>query len=296
MSTMPGDLVMPTKFGKLRAMSLDPDDSRPPYVQVASQLRAAILTGKYPPGSRLPSGNELAETYGVARQTVQQALRPLREEGLIVGRQGSGTFVRSRTERPVELRPHVERAFAATDVTIDFAGFSGETLASAMLEPLDKIRAGRLTPQSISVRVLIPDYARPWSFPCRVEDLADSPAFRTRMGKIADRSLAGIAHSIEELGTLGLVPRTSIAIRTHGATPLFKVYILNGDETFLGLYPITQTTIPTKGGDEQIWDLGGKDTPLFHHDTGDPAGAEHVQQYQAWFDAMWTSVARDHDL
>lgn len=116
------------------------------------------------------------------------------------------------------------------------------------------------------------------------------------MGKIADRSLSGIAHSIEELGTLGLVPRTSIAIRTHGATPLFKTYILNGEEIFLGLYPITQTPIPAKSGDELIWDLGGKDVMLFHYDMSDAHGVEHVNQYRAWFDAIWSSIARDHDL
>src|SRR4051794_38221054 len=79
-------------------MSLDPDDPRPPYQQVANALRAAILTRKFQAGEKLPSQNELAERYGVARMTVQQALRLLREDGLIVSRQGSGVFVRERTE------------------------------------------------------------------------------------------------------------------------------------------------------------------------------------------------------
>src|SRR4029453_9424116 len=126
-----------------QGMSLDPDDPRPPYQQVASALRAAILTKKLGPGDRLPSGNELAKRYGVARMTVQQAFRLLRDEGLIVPRQGSGVFVRERTERPVGLRPHLERAFDDDKVTIDFAGFSGETLYGALGEPLDKVRAGR---------------------------------------------------------------------------------------------------------------------------------------------------------
>lgn len=81
-------------------MTLDPDDPRPPYQQVAQALRAAILTRKFEPGDKLPSLNELPEQYSVARMTVQQAMRLLREEGLIVSRQGSGVFVRERTERP----------------------------------------------------------------------------------------------------------------------------------------------------------------------------------------------------
>lgn len=70
-----------------------------------------------------------------------------------------------RIERPVGLRPHIERAFEQDAVTIDFAGFSGETLAGALGEPLDKVRSGELTPSSIRVRVLVPDTGRPWAFP-----------------------------------------------------------------------------------------------------------------------------------
>src|SRR4051812_50156531 len=97
--------------------------------------------------------------------TVQNAIRELRDEGLIVSRQGSGVFVRARTERPVGLRPHVERAFEASDVRIDFAGFSGETLHGMLQEPLDKIRTGLLTPDSIRVRMLLPDMTGPMAIP-----------------------------------------------------------------------------------------------------------------------------------
>src|SRR6266545_5456095 len=161
-------------------MSLDPDDPRPPYVQIANALRAAILTKTLAPGEQLPSGSTLAKRYGVARMTVQQAFRVLRDEGLVVSRQGSGVFVRERTERPVGLRPHVERAFDRAEVSIDFAGFSGETLHGALQEPLDKIRVGRLTPKRISIRSLIADTSVPWALPCRVDDLADDPDFRER--------------------------------------------------------------------------------------------------------------------
>src|SRR3954451_2023272 len=113
---------------RLSRVALDPDDPRAPYVQVASALRAAILTKKLQPGDKLPSGNQLAERYGVARMTVQTAIRVLREEGLVVSRQGSGVFVRERTARPFALRPVVERAFQHSNVTVDFFGFTAQTL------------------------------------------------------------------------------------------------------------------------------------------------------------------------
>jgi DNA-binding transcriptional MocR family regulator len=76
------------------------------------------------PRREAASQHELVDRFGVARETIKAALRKLQDERLIVTQQGSGTYVRANTERPVGLRPHVERAFEATHVTIDFAGFS----------------------------------------------------------------------------------------------------------------------------------------------------------------------------
>lgn len=72
-----------------------------PSRQIAADLREAIRSGEYRPGHQLPSGRVLAERYDVARQTVQSAMGLLRAEGLIVGQQGAGWFVR---ERPALMR------------------------------------------------------------------------------------------------------------------------------------------------------------------------------------------------
>jgi len=278
-------------------MSLDPDDPRPPYIQVAHALRAAILTRRFAPGEKLPSGAELAKHYGVARMTVQQAMRLLRDEGLIFSRQGSGVFVRGRTERPSGLRPHVEQAFQAAQVTIDFAGFSGETLHGAIQEPLDKIRIGRLSPDSIKVRALVPDPAVPWDLPCRVEDLADDPAFRARARRITERHTQAIVDSVQELGDLGLVKEADAEVRVHRAAPLFKLYLLNGREAFFGFYPVREHTLTITGERHEVYDLMGKDAVLFHHAaTDDPESmaSQYVAQAQAWFDSIWRTVAREY--
>jgi DNA-binding transcriptional regulator YhcF (GntR family) len=276
-------------------MALDPDDPRPPYQQVANALRAAILTRKLAPGEKLPSGNELARRYGVARMTVQQALRILRDEGLIVSRQGSGVFVRERTTRAVALRPHVERAFEQPKVSIDFVGFSGETLHGVMQEPLDKIRLGQLLPEAISIRILVPDTREPWAFPCRVQDLADEPAFRDRADQISRRHTDSIVESVRELSDLGLVKAASAEVRVHGGTASFKLYIINGSEAFFGFYPVTEHTVSLHGEPVPMYDLMGKDVTLFHHEAGeDPssAGGQFVAQAQGWFDSMWSTVSR----
>ena len=276
-------------------MTLDPDDPRPPYQQVANALRAAILTRKFAPGDKLPSGSELAQRYGVARMTVQQAVRLLREEGLVVSRQGSGIYVRERITRAVALRPHVERAFEQPKVSIDFSGFSGETLHGVLQEPLDKIRVGQLVPESITIRILVPDTNLPWGVPCRVDDLADEPAFRERHQHIMQRHTEAITESVGELADLGLVRSATAQVRIYGTVPLFKLYILNGTEAFFGFYPISKHTVTLDGQPVPMYDLMGKDTTLFHYAIDDDSASmasQYVEQARAWFDAAWYTVGR----
>lgn len=277
-------------------MDLDPDDPRPPYLQIASVLRAAILTRKFSPGERLPSGKELAERYGVARMTVQQALRILREEGLVISRQGSGVFVRQRIERPIGLRPHVERAFTRTDVSIDFSGFSGETLHGALQEPLDKVRHGRLTPATIRIRILLLDTTAPITLPCRTDGLADDPDFRARATGISQRHTQAIADSVHELADLGVLEQGQVHVRTHRTPPLFKLYLLNGSEAFFGFYPVREHTVRLGDEEHGIYDLMGKDAALFHHEASEDSeatGTRYVAEATAWFESLWTTVSRD---
>lgn len=79
---------------------IDPADKRPPNVQIAASIRAAILTGELEPGSQLPAGHELADQFGVSRMTVQHALRKLGEEGFVDSRAGSGVYVRDQARLP----------------------------------------------------------------------------------------------------------------------------------------------------------------------------------------------------
>jgi DNA-binding GntR family transcriptional regulator len=70
---------------------------RPAYHQIADALREQMRDGTYPPGAKLPSESELRQRWGVASKTVRAALDQLRAEGLVVGRQGVGSFVREQT-------------------------------------------------------------------------------------------------------------------------------------------------------------------------------------------------------
>ncbi len=64
------------------------------YHQIADELREQIRTGVLAPGDPLPSTTRLAEQYDVSLGMVKMAVGVLRTEGLVVGQQGKGVFVR----------------------------------------------------------------------------------------------------------------------------------------------------------------------------------------------------------
>ncbi len=277
-------------------MTLDPDDPRGRLEQLISTLRAAILTGVYAPGERLPTGLQMEKIYGMSRQTISKAIKVLQEEGLVISRQGSGTWVRAASARPVGLRPQLESAFEADTVQIDFAGFSGETLHGALIEPLDKIRHGRYAPKRIEIRAIVPDTRDPWSLPSNVEDLSDNPAFRARAQSIITRHSLALVEAVDELQSLGLVPEATAEVRVIRSVQLFKLYVINRSELFFGFYPIRARSISLNGHDQQIYDLMGKDATMFHHqaDTegdGTDTASLYVKEALTWFESVWTTIA-----
>lgn len=72
---------------------LEKKSQSPLYQQLMLHLKNDISAGVYPAGARIPSEQLLCETYGVSRVTVRKAILDLVQEGLLVRRQGKGTFV-----------------------------------------------------------------------------------------------------------------------------------------------------------------------------------------------------------
>lgn len=70
------------------------------YARVAQALIEEISRGQYAVGTRLPTEADLERRFGVSRHTVRQAIRRLRELGLVTARAGVGTTVTSREVAP----------------------------------------------------------------------------------------------------------------------------------------------------------------------------------------------------
>lgn len=100
-------------------------DTAPLYLQVARHVENKINNGDYPVGSLLPTEKELAETLGVSRQTVRQAIGILRNKGRLSARKGVGTrveagFTPERSRFIAQSRSELFEIAAETEFVITF--------------------------------------------------------------------------------------------------------------------------------------------------------------------------------
>ena len=89
------------------------------YAAVAAELEAEILSGRRPVGAMLPTEGELCRAYGVSRSTVREALRRLRDMGLVCAAHGIGTKI-------VSDQPRGDYVLAARSVA-ELMGYAGQT-------------------------------------------------------------------------------------------------------------------------------------------------------------------------
>ena len=95
--TLQGENVLPTLSQVLP--KLDESSAQPLYQQLQRSLRDAIEKGVIAPDDALPPERDLAEMLGVSRITVRKAIDELVDDGLLVRKQGSGTYVSNRVEK-----------------------------------------------------------------------------------------------------------------------------------------------------------------------------------------------------
>lgn len=100
--------------------SIDPGDELPVGLQLSWRLKALIRTGRLAEGDQLPSFRRLAEWAGVNVNTVRGVYAGLEEDGLVVSRQGQGTFVADGVESHPEVEQIATEALrSAHDAGID---------------------------------------------------------------------------------------------------------------------------------------------------------------------------------
>lgn len=105
---------------------------RPAYLQIVDELRAQIRAGSLAPGTALPSIAQLGERFDVSASVVKAAISVLRTEGVVIGQQGKGVFVR---QAPAETPEP-----AASDATAEILDQLGQ-MRQSLKELGDRIAA-----------------------------------------------------------------------------------------------------------------------------------------------------------
>jgi GntR family transcriptional regulator len=117
-------------------------DARPMYLQLIDQIRRRIAVGDWPAGFELPSIRALAADVRVSVITVKRAYLELEREGIIVTRQGKGSFVADgadlgRRLQQQELNEHL----AAAANLAHLLGLSHREVAERLRSARDRIEA-----------------------------------------------------------------------------------------------------------------------------------------------------------
>lgn len=273
--------------------------------EIADTLRERIRRGDLKVGERLPTQAKLAEEFGVERGAVRQALRALQEDGLLSNvSKGSPPRIAGRAPaldgpQPtmVVLAPRLTEAFCAPHVRIDAVCLTAQSLIPALGESLRMIHEGRIRPDRIHARVLLPsrdiNLAFPVSVDARRED--DDPvhqrwlAMRNAQGQVLQYNLQALrsTHDIE----------VQVTFRALPFTPPAKLYLLNGVEALYAYYLVSRREEQTDGGTLEMYDALGSESLLFSFDMrAGRRDAAFVEQSQKWFDALWETITTDLTL
>ncbi|GJF23556.1 GntR family transcriptional regulator [Streptomyces sp. HO565] len=271
--------------------------------EIADILRERIRGGDLKAGDRLPTQAELADEFKVERGTVRQALRALQEDGLLTNvSKGSPPRIAeppaARGEpQPtmVALGPRLSEAFSVPHVRVDVVCHTSETLMLALSEPLRLIHEGRIRPESIDFRVLMPSRDIELAFPVLVEDEEDDPVHQ-RWLQMRNAQARVLQHNLYAVRSTHRVD-VRIAFRALPFTPPLKLYLLNGEEALLGYYMLTRREEEYESRTLEMYDALGSQSLLFSFLTRTgQRDAVFVKESQKWFDALWETITTDMTL
>jgi DNA-binding transcriptional regulator YhcF (GntR family) len=124
---------------------LDPRSGVATYLQIVQQVKEALRLGVLGVGDQLPTVREVVAELAINPNTVAKAYRDLEREGLVVARQGRGTFVASTLALPSlhhhrALRAQLERWLEAAEQ----AGLDEESIRALVSTTLREAHARRV--------------------------------------------------------------------------------------------------------------------------------------------------------
>jgi DNA-binding transcriptional regulator YhcF (GntR family) len=273
--------------------------------EIADVLRKRIRAGDLKAGDRLPTQAELAEEFGVERGTVRQALRALQDDGLLSNvSKGSPPRIaepaRTAGEQPqptmVGLAPRLVEGFSAQHVRVDVVCHTAETLMLALGEPVRRIHEGRVRPESINVRILLPSRDIDLAFPVLVEGRGDNDSVHQRWLAMRNAQSQVLRHNLMALRSSHGID-VQVTYRALPFTPPVKLYLLNEEEALIGYYMLTRREEEWGSQTLDMYDALGAKSLLFSFEKrAGQRDAAFVEESQKWFDALWETITTDLTL
>lgn len=150
--------------------------------QLIARLTDDITSGKIPPGSRLPTEQEMIAATGVSRTVVREAVAALRADGLVVTRQGVGAFVPENARRPLRidfdplapLRTVLDVMELRTGIEIEAAGLAADRGSPSQIRKI----VDCLDAVSAAMRRGEDAIAEDFALHCSIADATGNPQFR----------------------------------------------------------------------------------------------------------------------
>ncbi len=237
-----------------------------PYLRVADDLRARLAAGDWAVGERLPGRGELGEHYGVSPSVVQRAQERLIIEGLLEGRSGSGTYVRTPRERLRMLRSHP----------------AGQGQRGSVLDGLDALGPGLTWTARSEARVAAPPGAA-----ARLAVGTGALTVHTRYVFLAEERPVQLTESWEPMDLTGETP-----VLLPEAGPLAGQGVVTRMRSIgVTVSRATETPRPSRAGQEQanllgisVGDLVTRIERTYYDTTGRPVETADITVP----DARWT--------
>ncbi len=150
--------------------------------ELVARLTANIVSGKLPPGSRLPTEQEMIAATGVSRTVVREAVAALKADRLVVTRQGVGAFVAEQVRRPFRvdfdehstLREVLNVMELRTGVEVEAAGLAAERASSAQVKKI----ADRFGAINAAIGRGENAVDQDFTFHCEIADSTGNPQFK----------------------------------------------------------------------------------------------------------------------
>ena len=150
--------------------------------ELVARLTANIVSGKLPPGSQLPTEQEMIAATGVSRTVVREAVAALKADRLVVTRQGVGAFVAEQVRRPFRvdfderstLREVLNVMELRTGVEVEAAGLAAERASATQVKKIADRYAAIGAAIGRGETAVDQDFA----FHCEIAEATGNPQFR----------------------------------------------------------------------------------------------------------------------